>query len=375
MNSKIKLDKLLNYKNNSEYNILPNLNLAAKLRMLKHKENINLDHHFSGNQFIDVYSYKNVDSSFDLPDSLRLKKLTNNFSKLTSLNLPALNQIQNVNQPQPPQIKSNKSILPSIMKPVNNKYNAIIHRLPPMDELSRFNLSSTSPEESTPSTVFADLPMEHKKRILNNNTVTSINNNTNSSFSDYHTKSSIRTNRTNDSENSQVRSPIFQLNSNAYFWYYREKSKLFSNENSPTLLNYSPIHERSRESQMIFLRNATSERNLKEMKHRQNSYDQEKILIEKKLKISLKDVKEKQKQLKDKNNNKKTEETDKKKSKKDKNKKLAKARVKRASLSSAQLRDLSVSEKFIKEAKSMVYVPHTNSLFPIKAYEYLAKAK
>lgn len=200
----------------------------------------------------------------------------------------------------------------------------------------------------------------------------------NSSPSDYQSKQltnrdeSISTVTTNSqgSKSVQIESP--------YFWYYREKSKFspYKSYSSPPLVSYSNANGSL--ERLSLEQRSKSDKNLDELDRTKN-HDQKEHLnandANKKMEIK------KRKNRVNGHEKTKEEKKDKKKEKNQNNRKksiknvenLPVINIKREKLTSAKLRNLAVSEKFIKEAKTMVYMPQSHSLFPFKAYEYLVK--
>ena len=257
---------------------------------------------------------------------------------------------------------------------LNRKYlNKGTKLLPPINVQSRLKEPNIVEKASS----IQENEIEQKRKELNN-TVTSYNETLDTSnvsetrLNNQRDSSLSTTNETDTSlDTSQQETTVFQLNTNPYFWYYIEKSKFqtFLNNSSPPLLSYKAkeyFGEYSASSRFsrnlpLFAQFHSKEKFDDGEKHVNNNRKDSKNSKKKGIGKSVKTIEKDEEEIK--------------KPRKVKN--IIKdplMNIKR-DLTSAKLRDLSISEKFIKDAKSMVYAPNSNSLFPIKAYDYLIKSK
>ena len=200
--------------------------------------------------------------------------------------------------------------------------------------LMKFKCINDISLNSVPDTLFEeDSKYENKNRRFSNDS---------STYSDYYPKKSIKREKLPENIDSRV----FQLNTSPYFWFFKEKSKF-----SP----YKPIKRPSLDT-------------FKLMQSQSPSHTLNKSIIQKETdsKSSIKnDVYNNYKNYKKKKPDKKCKTVPKsyEEYKKYINYKLAQNH-KQNYITSARLRELAVSEKFIPEAKRTIYIPHSHSLLP-----------
>ena len=140
-------------------------------------------------------------------------------------------------------------------------------------------------------------------------------------------------------------SKVYQFNSSPYFWYYRDKTNFFPQKsyNTPPLESFKlsePLNDSTNEKSFS---NESINKSLNDSK------------ISRRMEIA--------ENYKNFRKNKKQQKEKKYKEKRDCNK-SGLPKIKRK-LTSAKLRKLAVSEKFIQEAKLTVYMPHSHSFYPL----------
>jgi hypothetical protein len=342
----------------NKYDILPSIQSNNNFSVLNTREN--------NNRLIDLNGSSKANSqSTDYngkPD----------FHKSKTLMLPPLNQDLINNQ-----LNKNK-ILPTIAKNlISEEESFIIKRSNKLirvsteessdnNELNIFNEEGKFKKRLKVKYIFQSTQRQSQSELSNDTDF-------NTDLDKRNDNSGLKT--YNNSQN--LKTTVKQTGS-PYFWYYRDKSKISPDKDkdysSPPLFSYK-IYDSIEKKSLDVPINAY--RNLNESKTKKK--------IQKNPKENLnvnKDGKNgKQSQVNDSKNNNKNEK-DQQKSKFKLSEKYtcrpenAKINlpfnvIRRLTVTSAKLRNLALSEKFIKEAKSLVYSKESHSLFPITAFEYL----
>jgi len=340
----------------NKYDILPSIQSNNNFSVLNAREN--------NNRLIDLNASTKANSqSTDYngkPD----------FHKSKTLMLPHLNQDLTNNQ-----FIKNK-ILPTIVKNIiAQEESFIIKRTNKLirvstkessdnNELNIFNEEGKLKKRLNEKDIFQSTQRQSQTELSNNTDL-------NTSLDKRNDNSELKT----DNNSQNLKTTVKQTGS-PYFWYYRDKSKCSPDKDysTPPLFSYK-IHDSIEKKSLDAPINAYINLNESKTKQKNQKNPKENLNVNKYGKNS------KQNRVNDSKNNNKNEK-DQQKSKFKLSEKYtcrpenAKINlpfnvVRRLTVTSAKLRDLALSEKFIKEAKSMVYSKESHSLFPITAFEYL----
>ena len=354
----------------NKFDILPSIQSNNNLFVLKTQDSDN-----NNPSFIDLNTSTKAYPQFNLP-----QHISNNgkpdFSKSKTLFLPSLNQNLNNNKPF-----IRNTILPSIVKNMTPQKESFAVKRSNKNGVTSSDESSGNNNESNRFIEEGKLKKRlNKNEIFQSNEKHEVIFRQNPSSVDNFSpdkqifKRDINSEAKTDSSSQSSKTPVLQAGS-PYFWYYRDKSKFSPDKDfsSPPLIS-------NKLSDSIENKISIDAQMGRKFYDRKNKQKVQKNSQEG-LQVNNEGKKDKRKKLNDRKKlNKDEKDQPKSKPKLSQNNNMKKDDVKvnipsnllrRVTVTSAKLRGLALSEKFIKEAKSMVYNKESHSLFPMKAFEYL----
>jgi hypothetical protein len=208
--------------------------------------------------------------------------------------------------------------------------------------LMKFKCMNDIRRNSAADILFEVINYQNDNSRYSYDTVDSVNN------SDFYPKKTINREPINENTESNLESKVFQSNTSPYFWFYKEKSKFspYKAIKRPSLDNFQlmqyEISSNSNSNEILNKNLNDSKSSTNKVNVRNNYKNYKKKKESKTVKIIPKSYEEYKKYI---------------------SYKLAQKHT-RDYISSARLRELAVSEKFIPEAKRTIYIPHSHSLLP-----------